>query len=65
MAETLSVKNEMNMAAVNRMEGGGGGLRSELKADDIVQTSEAPQIFSSHHILPKMFKVWVSQLEDE
>lgn len=46
MAETLSVKNEANMSAVSRVEGGGGGgLRSELKAENIFHASVAPQIF--------------------
>ena len=45
MAETLSVKNEANMSAVSRVEGGGGGgLRSELKAENIFHASLALQI---------------------
>lgn len=42
MAETLSVKNEANMSAVSRVEVR-GGLRSELKTENIFLASVAPQ----------------------
>ena len=45
MAETLSVKNEANISAVSRVEGGGGGgLRSKSKTENIFCASVAPQI---------------------
>ena len=43
MEKYLSIKDEANMSAVSRVKGGGGGgLRSELKAENIFQVSVAP-----------------------